>query len=330
MRGPFFQLVGPEHAVQVFGVKLVGLTPDTGRKLLLTLAAAVLAWALGQLLRLLLTLALRGRQDLQARFWSRQAVHLACTLLFLLTTVSIWFSDPGRLSTAFGLVSAGLAFALQRVITAVAGYFVILRGRLFNVGDRIVMGGVRGDVIALGYIRTTVMEMGQAPEEQGDNPSMWVRARQYTGRIVTVTNDKIFDEPIYNYTRGFPYLWEEMHLPIPYTADRKRAEEIILHAVERYAAPKSEMSEEDIRELQRRYFLGRAEVDPRVYYRLTDNWLEMTVRFVVKEHGIREVKDRISRDLLDAFDEAGIGIASATFEIVGLPKLQVEEVRGNR
>jgi small-conductance mechanosensitive channel len=324
MRVPFFQLVGPEQAVEVFGVRLVGLTPDTGRKLLLTLAAAILVWVLGYVLRSLLKLVLRGRDDLQARFWSRQAVHLACTLLFLLATVSIWFSDPARLSTALGLVSAGLAFALQRVITAVAGYFVILRGRLFNVGDRIVMGGVRGDVIALGYIRTTVMEMGQAPEEQGDNPSMWVRARQYTGRIVTVTNDKIFDEPVYNYTRGFPYLWEEMHLPIPYTADRKRAEEIILRAVDRYAAPKSEMKEEDIRELQRRYFLGRAEIDPRVYYRLTDNWLELTVRFVVKEHGIRETKDHISRDLLDGLDEAGIGIASATFEIVGLPKVRVE------
>ena len=48
-------------------------------------------------------------------------------------------------------------------------------------------------------------------------------ARQYSGRIVTVTNAKIFDEPVYNYTRDFPYLWEELRLPIPYSADRARA-----------------------------------------------------------------------------------------------------------
>lgn len=62
-----------------------------------------------------------------------------------------------------GLITAGLAIALQRVITAVAAYFVILRGNVFNVGDRIAMAGVRGDVIALGYTRTTIMEMGSLP-----------------------------------------------------------------------------------------------------------------------------------------------------------------------
>ena len=128
-------------------------------------------------------------------------------------------------------MTAGLAFALQKVVTAVAGYFVILRGKTFNVGDRITMGGVRGDVIALGFIQTTIMEMGQPPAvEANTDPAMWVRSRQFTGRIVTVTNDKIFDEPVYNYTRDFPYIWEEMRLPIGYKADRARAERILLDA----------------------------------------------------------------------------------------------------
>ena len=80
------------------------------------------------------------------------------------------------------------------------------------------MGGVRGDVIALGFIQTTIMEMGQPPPVQSADPAMWVRSRQYTGRVVTVTNAKIFDEPVYNYTRDFPYIWEEMH-----AADRLHA-----------------------------------------------------------------------------------------------------------
>ena len=122
-------------------------------------------------------------------------------MLLSLGLVSVWFDDPTRLATALGLVTAGLAFALQRVITALAGYIVILRGKTFNVGDRITMGGVRGDVIALGFIQTTIMEMGQPPAVQNADPAMWVRARQYTGRVVTVTNDKIFTEPVYNYSR---------------------------------------------------------------------------------------------------------------------------------
>ena len=101
-----------------------------------------------------------------------------------------------------------------------AGYVVILRGQIFSVGDRITMGGVRGDVIGLRFTQTVIMEMGQPPGEQGDAPSMWVRSRQYTGRIVTVTNAKIFDEPIYNYSREFPFIWEEMTLPISFDTDR--------------------------------------------------------------------------------------------------------------
>ena len=237
---------------------------------------------------------------------------------------SIWFDDPTTLTTGLGLVSAGLVFALQKVVTAVAGYFVILRGKTFNVGDRIAMGGVRGDVIALGFTQTTIMEMGQPPTVQGADPAMWVRSRQYTGRVVTVSNARIFDEPVYNYTSEFPYLWEEMILPIPYTADRSRAEQIMLGVARKHAVGQDELAAARIDELKRRYFLDRLGVQPKVYYRLTDNWLELTVRFVVADHAIRDVKDAMSRDILRDFEAAGIGLASATFEIVGLPPLRVQ------
>ncbi|HYE33818.1 hypothetical protein [Methylocaldum sp.] len=73
--------------------------------------------------------------------------------------------------------------------------------------------------------------------------------------------------------------------------------------------------------------IPRAEVrriGPRVYFRLTDNWLELTVRFIVRDRGIREAKDALSRDILREFEQAGIELASATFEIVGLPPLRIE------
>ena len=65
-------------------------------------------------------------------------------------------------------------------------------------------------------MQTQIMEMGQSPQEQADAPAMWVHSRQFTGRIVTVTNDKVFDEPVYNYTHEFPYIWDEISLPVAY------------------------------------------------------------------------------------------------------------------
>ena len=215
-------------------------------------------------------------------FWTGQAIQLVTAILLLLGLVSIWFDDPTRLTTALGLVTAGLAFALQKVITAVAGYGVILRGKTFHVGDRITMGGVRGDVVALGFIQTTIMEMGQPPSVPSDDPAIWVRSRQYTGRIVTVSNAKIFDEPVYNYTRDFPYIWEEMTLPVSYRADRDRAERILLEVAGRHTVPIGDLSEEALAEMERRYFIRRTGLAPKVYFRLTDNWLELTVRFMAR------------------------------------------------
>uniref|UniRef100_Q028D3 MscS Mechanosensitive ion channel n=1 Tax=Solibacter usitatus (strain Ellin6076) TaxID=234267 RepID=Q028D3_SOLUE len=316
------QFSGKDHVLQLFGVRLLGITPENGKKLLMSVVFLFVLFTLNRILRAVSAAAL-GTKTGPARFWAKQVIRIATAVLLITGMLSIWFNDPGRLANAAAFVTAGLAIASQRVITAISAYLIILRGKTFHVGDRIVMGGVRGDVIALGFIQTTIMEMGQAPPEQSDAPSVWVAGRQYTGRIVTVSNDKIFDEPVYNYTRDFPYIWEEMRLPIPYSGDRNRAEEIILHAAQRHTTKVAELSEDALTELERRFMVKRESLNPRVYFRLTDNWVEMSVRFITEDHGIRHVKDAMSREILDEFDQAHISIASGTYEIVGLPEVKV-------
>jgi len=311
--------------IHIFGqdVRLLFFTEENGIKLVLTLALILALVLVRWVLRALVRLLVRGIENERARFWSRQAVNIGVAFGLLLGMLSIWFDDPARLATGVGLVTAGLAFALQRVITAVAGYLLILRGDTFNVGDRITMGGVRGDVIALGFIKTTIMEMGQPPALQGAEPAQWVKSRQYTGRVVTVTNDKVFDEPVYNYTHDFPYLWEEVTVPIPYRADRDTASRILLDAAVRHSISPSSMPAEALVSMRRKYFLRDTDLEPRIYWRLTDNWLELTVRFVTEAYGVRDVKDQMAREVLEGLDAAGIGIASATYEVVGLPPVRV-------
>jgi hypothetical protein len=97
-----------------------------------------------------------------------------------------------------------------------------------------------------------------------------------------------------------------MSLPVPYAA-------------ERHTVALGELGREVPEEMQRRYAMHAADTRPRVYDRLTDNWLALTVRFIVRDCGIREVKDRMSGEVLRELDEAGIGVASATLAIVRLP-----------
>jgi small-conductance mechanosensitive channel len=323
MSSPILQFVGPSHAVQLFGIKLLGVDQSNGRKLLFTLIFFALLYGISKGLRAIFRTSYNTERH-RITFWTRQGISLTCFLLGVLGFISIWFDNPTRLATGVGLLGAGLAFALQKVITSFAGYFVILRGKTFNVGDRITMGGVRGDVIALNFIQTVIMEMGQPPSVQGSDPGMWVQSRQYSGRIVTVTNAKIFEEPVYNFTRDFPYIWEEMHIPISYKDDRYAAEKILLAAAEAETVHIADMAASSIQALRDRFLIEPASLHPRVFFRLTDNWVELSVRFLCMDHDIRGLKDRMSRVIIDNLDKAGIGIASGTYEIVGLPPIQIQ------
>ncbi|MBV8068832.1 MAG: mechanosensitive ion channel [Acidobacteriaceae bacterium] len=318
-----FQIVGPNHVVQLFGVRLVGVSGDNAKKLVFSIVFVSAVLLLGKLLRWLAQRDAWSHAGKRFAFWAHQGISIVVAIFCVVGLVSIWFDNPANLATGAGLLTAGLAFALQKVVTSFAGYLVILRGKTFEVGDRITMGGIRGDVISLNFLQTVIMEMGQPAEGDSGDP-MWVQARQYTGRIVRVTNGVIFDEPVYNYTREFPYIWEEIRVPIPYSADRARAERILLDAAHTHTANIAEMGEEALKALESRYVLKRSELKPTVFWRLTDNWIEMTVRFIVPDSGIRHVKSDMSRDILAGLDAAGIGIASGTYQVVGFPPLQVQ------
>lgn len=150
-------------AVQIFGVTLVGVSTATAVKLGISavLLAAVAAVRVGA--RSIIPRLLGGAVADTRRFWARQGIQVVAAVVVVIGLLSIWITPDTDVTTGVGLLSAGLAFALQQVITAFAGYFVILRGDTFTVGDRVTLGGVRGDVIRLGFLKTTIMEMAPPP-----------------------------------------------------------------------------------------------------------------------------------------------------------------------
>ena len=301
--------------MNIFGIQFVGFTEENGEKLLLTIGFILLLLLANYLLQALSKLIFQSDRHARILFWTRQGIGLLIAILLVVGILSIWFDDPTRLTTALGLVSAGLAFALQKVVTSIAGYFVILRGKTFSVGDRIMMGGVRGDVIALGFTQTTIMEMGEPATGESKDPGGWVKSRQFTGRIVTVANSLIFDDPVYNYTREFPFIWEEMTLNFSFSADYEQAEQILLAAVRKHTEELGKSSTRSIHKLEEKYYVDlEKDLEPKVFYHLGDKKIEMTARFIVSDTDGREVKDVISRTLLKEFRQAGIELDSYTSE----------------
>lgn len=305
----------PAQGLRLFGVTLIGANSANGHKLVLTIGFIAVAWFVAWGLRQFLKLFVGSRSGTRFQFWAKQGVSLVAAALVIVGILSIWFDNPARMASFVGLIGAGIAFALQRVITAVAGYFVILRGKTFNVGDRIVMGGVRGDVIGLSFMQTRIMEMGVSRKEEGDQTS-WVRSRQFTGRIVTVTNDKVFDCPVYNYTHEFPYIWDEISLPVRFSNDYAAAEKLLLDAARKHAVLCSQIGDEEVKRLEERFAIRVGDIDPRVFWRVTEDFLEITLRFLGPDHGIRTIKDRITRELIVGLEKAGIEIGATRQEAV--------------
>lgn len=185
-------------------------------------------------------------------------------------------------------------------------------------------------MIALTFMQTKIMEMGQPPPVQKDEPAMWVKSRQFTGRIVTVTNDKIFDEPVYNYTDQFLYVWDEITISIHYHADREKAEAILLEAGRAHSVTCKAVGEEEVDRLEQRYGIGVGDIEPRVYWQFGQDWLELTVRFLSPDHGTRDIKDAMTRQILAELETAKIAIASTSYEITGIPPLRIERVKSDR
>jgi small-conductance mechanosensitive channel len=260
----------------------------------------------------LVTLVLRGimrhvatERFSAVNFWSRQAISVVTSGILALGLVSIWVTRTESLTALLGMITAGLAFALQKVITSFAGYFIILRGKNFTVGDRISMGGVRGDVIDVGFFQTTIMEMGQPKDPPDDT---WVRGRQFTGRIVTVANSTIFEEPIFNYTKDFPVLWEEIRMNFRFDVDRDAVERIAIASAMPFANPREMLDEEQLGRIRHRFDVSPEALEPKVYFRILPKSLEATLRFIIAAHRDRETKDDIARALLSAINERGIAI----------------------
>jgi hypothetical protein len=232
--------------------------------------------------------------------------------------LSIWLGFGSSFTVAMGILGAGIAFASQEVIGSFAGYLNIITGNLFRIGDRVRIGTVIGDVLDISMLRTTVMEIGE-----------WVKADQYTGRIVSIANRVVFSDPVFNYTQHWHYLWDEITVPITYDSDWRRAGEIMLEHGQEYSSDFQAEAQAELGEMVKIYLVHETPVEPTLYILMTDNWIEMTLRYVVEAWKRREVKGQLHHKLLQHFEsEPDITVASATIEIVGFPPLKGDVGQG--
>lgn len=179
------------------------------------------------------------------------------------------------------------------------------------MGDRVLLGGIKGDVIDIGLLRTSLMETGD-----------WINGDLYNGRITKVANSFIFKAPVHNYSGEFPFLWDEIQIPIKTGGDFEYAKEKFLEILFEVQGEFAEEAKEYWHKMTEQFMVEDAQVAPFVHMVFDENWITLTLRYVVDFKSRRSIKDKIYTKVLTAIrnSEGKLEVASAAFEITAFPK----------
>ncbi|NQT07267.1 MAG: mechanosensitive ion channel family protein [Candidatus Omnitrophica bacterium] len=248
----------------------------------------------------------RKMTDLKRRHTARKTTLYIATFLAIGLVGVIWIENLRTVSVVISVIGAGIVVALGDVFLSVAGWFLILIRRPFDAGDRIQIGDLKGDVIDVRLFQTSLLEIGN-----------WVNEDQSTGRIVHISNNLIFKNPVYNFTKGFEYLWDEIKIVVTFESDWKKAEEIMLERAQHEAQKTGAEMQKRIRKMAERYLIFYEKLTPIVYTKIVGNGIELSLRYLTEVKKRRQCQDCLNRAILDDFGKnKSITFAYTTYRIV--------------
>ncbi len=248
-------------------------------------------------------------QDNSRKYRVRKAVNMIAYLLVVCVVLIIYSDKLGNIGVALGVAGAGVAFALQEVIVSLAGWLHIMIVGSVSVGQRVKIADVKGDIIDIGILSTTMMETGD-----------WIRGDLYNGRIVTLSNSFVFKEKVHNYSAEYPFLWDEIQIPIRTESDYKQAKEVFVKVLDEVCGDYANRSKDEWQKMANKYRIEDAQVEPMVTLEIHENWILFTLRYIVDYKKRRFTKDMIYTRILEELNkpEAKFELATSTLEVTSL------------
>jgi small-conductance mechanosensitive channel len=215
------------------------------------------------------------------------------TVLLMCIVLALGFvSEFASLATFAGFLTAGIAVALQTVILSVAAYFFLIGRHGVRVGDRITVSGVTGDIIDVGMVRLSLIELGGAGSDL--HP---------TGRVVVVSNSVLFQgAPFFKQIPGAAYTWHEVAVKLERGSDYALAESKLLEAVNSVYSQYRESLEQQRQNLEGLFAIPVAAPSPQARLQLAEDRLDLVVRYPVVLHRESEIDNQITRKVVEVID----------------------------
>ena len=266
----------------------------------------LIALAIYLLGMLIISLINRQVRDLRRRHSARRITLYTTVMAILVLAIVFWLEAVASFAVAISIVGAGLVVALQDVIVCFAGWLLIIFKRPFSVGDRVEIGSVKGDVIDVRMFQTALLEVGN-----------WVGAEQSTGRVVHIPNSSVFKQKVFNYTKGFEFIWNEIKITVTFESNWQKAKEIILRQANPEIDKLKTKVQASIERMAQQYMIHYEKFTPIVYVNVVSHGVELTLRYLTEVQKRRITQDRISRAILEDFArESDIHFAYPTYRIV--------------
>jgi small-conductance mechanosensitive channel len=236
-------------------------------------------------------------------------------VLWCLTAIIIataFASELGAVTTFAGLMTAGIAVALQNVILSIAGYFFLIGKYGVRVGDRVNIAGVTGDVVDIGLVRLQMMEITGGP------------APLPTGRVVAFSNSVVFqaNSGMFKQIPGTNFLWHEITLTLDPKGNYRQVEQRMMEAVNKVFAEYRDKMEVQRRSVERSLNSTLAAFSPESRLHLTQTSLEVVIRYPVDLAHAGEIDNRVTRAILEALELD----PTLREQVSGGPTVRTEEV----
>lgn len=247
--------------------------------------------------------------DPKEHYRKRQMLSTAVLVIAAIVIAILWVRLFQNTSTFVGIVGAGLAIALREPLLSVAGRVAIFAGHIYAVGDRIEINKMSGDVIDVGFFYTRMMEIGN-----------WIKGDQYSGRIVQFANAQIFGAAVFNYTRNFAYIWDEIGLPITYPSNIEAATEIMSKAGDEYTQEYMQGAQRSVEQMRRYFLVSSFELRPQVYLNFDSNYVTLTMRYLVDPKQRRSARNFLFTRILNRVQQRqDISFGSETMDVAVTP-----------
>ncbi len=211
-------------------------------------------------------------------------------IVFILIVIGSVVTEFGSLATFAGLITAGIAVALQTVILSGVAYFFFIGRYGVRIGDRVTVGGITGDVVEIGLFRLYLMEMAGP-----------ITDLHPTGRMIVFSNAVLFQPAaFFKQLPGADYAWHEVALTIAPETDQQVAETRLLGAVEAVLVDYRELLDRQHDAANQILHIPLEEPRPRARVRFVEKGVEIVIRYPVDLYKATEIEDRIARKLVEA------------------------------